>query len=130
MQPHIRKIKLILFISILLLLITNCNKKSEVEGQITIKINSIDEESKKQRANMFDTLEVSKERPGLISKRFPIERKYITDSTGSVKIKIDPTKIYDFSVSGLNVLGGVMYYPGFLKDGQEVNIEVLHFDKN
>ena len=130
MQSKIHKTKIILFISALALSTSNCNKKSENENQITIKINSIDEESKKRRVNMFDTLEVSKERPGLFTKRFTTERMYITDSMGSVKIKIDPTKIYDFSVSGLNVLGGDMYYPGFLKDGQEVNIEVRHYDKN
>lgn len=50
------------------------------------------------------------------------------DSMGSVKIKIDTTKIYDISVSGLNVLGGDMYYPGHLKDGQEVNIVVKSFE--
>ena len=35
------------------------------------------------------------------------------------------TKICDISVSGLNVLGGDMYNRGYLKDGQEINIEVV-----
>lgn len=50
--------------------------------------------------------------------------EYITDSTDSVIIKIDSSKINDISVSGLNVLGVNMYYPGYLKGGQEIKIEV------
>lgn len=114
----------------LLLIITNCNRKSDIENQITIKIYSIDKESNQRRVDAFDTVDISKESSWYFLKSFPTERKYITDSTGLVKIKIDSTKIYNIIVSGVNVLGGEIYYPGFLKDGQEVNIEVRRIDKN
>jgi hypothetical protein len=119
--------RIILFFSLVLTL-ANCNRKSDLENQITIKINSIDGKTKQRRVNMFDTVVVRKEGIGYLMKTFDKVGEYITDSTGSVKVKIDSTKIYDISVSGLNALGGDMYYPGHLKDGQEVNIEVISFE--
>jgi hypothetical protein len=111
--------------SFLSLLLLNCKGKSDLENQITITIISIDKNTNQRRINMFDNVVVRKEGIGYLKKTFDKVGEYVTDSTGSVKIKIDSSKIYDFSVSGLNVLGGDMYYPGYLKDGQEVHIEVI-----
>ncbi|TDD99956.1 hypothetical protein [Flavobacterium sandaracinum] len=99
--------------------------EEEKENQITITINSVDKETKQRRVNKFDTVIVRKEGIGYLMKTFDKVGQYVTDPTGSVKIKIDSSKICDISVSGLNVLGGDMYNPGYLKDGQEINIEVV-----
>lgn len=125
MQSDILKTKRVVCIFIMFLLISSCNKKNDLENQITIKINSIDSKSKQRRVNLFDTVEVRKERSGYLMKTFPVENIYIMDSMGSVKIKIDSTKLYKIFVLGYKAFGPEMYYPGHLKDGQEVNIEVI-----
>lgn len=107
----------------------NCIGKSDLENQIIITVNSIDKKSKKPRVNLFDTVVVRKEGIGLLKKTFVKYGEYVTDSSGSVKIKIDSSKIYDISISGLNVLGGDIYYPGNLKNCQEINIEVFSIDE-
>lgn len=128
MQSKTLKTKIMVCISILALSISSCTKKTNLENQITIKINSIDGKTKQRRINVFDTVVVRKEGIGYLMKTFDKVGEYITDSNGSLEVKIDSSKIYDISVSGLNVLGGDMYYPGHLKDGQEVNIEVISLE--
>ncbi|MRX42021.1 hypothetical protein GJU43_22320 [Flavobacterium sp. LC2016-23] len=71
MQLNIDKTKLAVCISILALLISNCSRKTDSENQITIKINSIDSKSKQRRVNLFDTVEVRKEKFGYLTKTFP-----------------------------------------------------------
>lgn len=129
MQSRILKLEIVVFASLLSLLISNCNMKDDSKNQITITINSVDKETKQRRVNKFDTVVVRKEGIGYLMKTFDKVGQYVTDSTGSVKIRIDSSKIYDISVSGLNVLGGDMYNPGYLKDDQEVNIEVISLEK-
>lgn len=128
MQSKILKMGIVLCVSLVAILNLNCKGKGDLEDQITITINSIDKETKQRRINKFDTVVVRKEGIGYLTKAFDKIGEYVTDSTGSVKIKIDYSKICDISVSGLNVLGGDMYYPGYLKDGQEVNIEVISLE--
>lgn len=128
MQSKILKMGIVLCVSLVAILNLNCKGKRDLEDQITITINSIDKETKQRRINKFDTVVVRKEGIGYLTKTFDKIGEYVTDSTGSVKIKIDSSKICDISVSGLNVLGGDMYYPGYLKDGQEVNIEVISLE--
>jgi hypothetical protein len=130
MQLNIRKTKIVVCISVLALLISNCNRKTDSENQITIKINSIDSKTKQRRVSFFDTIEVRKERFGYLTKTFPVEKKYVMDSKGSVKIKIDTTKLYKIFVLGFKAFGSEMYYPGHLKDGQEINIEVISLEKS
>jgi hypothetical protein len=125
MQSRIIKLKIFVFASLLSLFISNCNMKDDLKNQITITVNSVDKETKQRRVNKFDTVIVRKEGIGYLMKTFDKFGQYVTDSTGSVKIKIDSSKISDISVSGLNVLGGDTYNPGYLKDGQEINIEVI-----
>lgn len=128
MQSKILKISILLCISLLTMLNSNCKGKSDLKNPITITINSIDKETKQRRINKFDTIVVRKEGIGYLTKTFDKVGEYVTDSTGSIKIKINSSKIYDISISGLNVLGGDMFNPGYLKDGQEVNIEVVTFE--
>ena len=125
MQSIITKIELIICYSLVLILFVNCKKVSDFENQITITINSIDKKTKQRRINMFDNVVVRKEGIGFLKKTFNKVGEYVTDAKGSVKIQIDASKICDISVSGLNVLGGDMFYPGNLNDGQEINIEVF-----
>ncbi len=102
----------------------SCDSKSNLDNQITITINSIDKATKQRRENIFDKVIIRKEGGGFLKKNFKITEEYKTDSLGSVKVNIDSTKIYNISVLGLNAAGGDMYFPGHLKDGQEVFIEV------
>lgn len=125
MQSKILKTGTIIFVFFLIFLIVNCKGKSDLDNQITITINLIDKETKQRRVNLFDTVVVRKEGIGLLKKTFDKVGEYVTDSTGSVKVKIDSSKICDISISALNVLGGEMYYPGSLQNGQKVNIEVF-----
>ena len=118
--------KIMICFSIIIIFL-NCDKKSNLENQITITINSIDKATKHRRNNIFDKVIIRKEGGGFLKKNFKIIGEYVTDSSGLVKVKIDPTKICDISVLGLNAAGGDMYYPGHLKDGQEVNIEVISY---
>ncbi|WP_157813307.1 hypothetical protein [Flavobacterium sp. 5] len=120
--------KIVISISIIALLISNCSRKTDLDNQITITINSVDSKTKLPRINTFDDVEVRKEGIGYLMKTFKRVGKYKTDSTGSVKVKIDTTKIYDISVLAENALGGDMYYPGYLKDGQKVIIEVVSLE--
>jgi len=127
MQVNIHKVGAIIFGLFFTLLIVSCKGKGDLDNQITIKINSIDEKSKQKRINMFDTVEVRKEGFGWLMKTFNVVGVYITDSTGSVKIKIDSTKISEIHVLGLHELGIDMYYPGDLKNNQQVDIEVRSY---
>lgn len=132
MQPNILNTKILAYISVLFFLITSCKKENDLEHQITIKINSIDSKTKQRRVNFFDTVEVRKERFGFLTKTFPVEKIYIMDSMGSVKIKVDSTEGYRFMISGPNIYGSANFTEAFtkekLKDGQEVSIEVISLE--
>lgn len=129
MQSNILKTKIVVCISIMFFLISSCNKKNDLENQITIKINSIDSKTKKPRVNAFDTIEVRMRCVGYLMKTFKKVGEYTTDSTGSVKIKLDSTEQYIFLLRGPNIYGSAEFTEAFtkerLKDGQEVNIEVI-----
>ena len=107
----------------MLFLITSCKKENDLENQITIKINSIDSKTKQRRVNAFDTIEVRMVKLGFLKKRFVSVGEYITDSTGSVKVKLDHTEEYHISLYGTDVFGWADFKENDFKDGQEVNIE-------
>ena len=125
--------KILACVFMLALSISNCTKKTDLENQINVKINSIDGETKKRRVGAFDTVEVRMEGIGYLMKTFSKVGEYVTDSTGSVKIKVDCTKGYRFMVSGSNVYGSESFAKAFtnekLKDCQELNIEVISLEK-
>lgn len=125
MQSNTLKIKKAIFIFLIIIFISNCKGKDDLEGQITIKINSIDRATKQHRIDTFDTIEVRKEGMGYLMKTFDKIGEYVTDSTGSLKIKIDKTEKYMFLLSRRNYFGSETFEGELLKDGQEVNIEVF-----
>ena len=134
MQSNIRKTKIVVCISVIALLISSCNKKTDSKNQITITINSVDSENKQLRINTFDTIEVRKEKIGWnLMRAYPKIGEFITDSMGSVKIKIDSTCGYRFILSRKGYYGSESYAEPFtkekLKDGQQVNIEAISLEK-
>jgi hypothetical protein len=134
MQLDILKIKKLTFTILLLILFTFCEKKSNLENQITVKINSIDGITKKSRVNIFDTIDVRVTKYGIPMQKYVKIAEYITDSSGSVKIKIDPTKEYRFIIGGKYIYGSANFTEAFtkekLKNEQEINIEVISTDNN
>lgn len=126
MQSDIFKMKVIICFSVVTLLTFSCTKKTGVlENQITIKLNSIDYETKQPRINIFDTIDVRIAKFGFPMRKFVKVSEYITDSTGSVKVKLDQNEEYHFILGGKKIYGATEFSKGELKDGQEVNIEVI-----
>ena len=134
MQSNIRKTKIVVCISVIALLISNCKRKTDSENQFTITINLVDNETKQRRINTFDTIEVRKEKIGWnLMRAYPKVGEYITDSMGSVKIKIDSTCGYRFMLNRRGYYGSESFAEPFtkekLKDGQKVNIEAISLEK-
>lgn len=128
MQLNILKTKIIFWVFIAALLFSNCDRKTDLENQITIKVNSIDSKTKQPRINAFDTIDVRIESIGFPVKRFPKIAEYVTDSSGSVKIKIDRTEKYHLLLGAPYIYGSEDIVGENLKDGQEVTIEVIHLE--
>jgi hypothetical protein len=120
--------KIIFWALITALLFLNCNKKTDLDNQITINVNSIDSKSKQPRRNVFDTIDVRIESIGFPKKQFPKISEYVTDSSGSVKIKINRSEKYLLLLGAPNVYGSEDIIGEKLKDGQEVTIEVIHLE--
>jgi hypothetical protein len=123
MKSNIRKTKILVCISVIALLISNCNRKTDLDNQITITINSVDSDTKRPRVNAFDTIEVRKLGIGYLMKTSKKVGEYVTDSLGSAKIKIDRTEGYHISLYGIAVFGWANFNENDLKDGQDVIIE-------
>lgn len=128
MQSNTLKIKNATFFFFIVLLISNCKGKSDSENQISITINMIDSKTKQTRINAFDTIEVRKEGMGYLMKTFDKVEECITDTSGSVKIKIDKTEKYMFLLKRRNYFGSETFVGELLKDGQEVNVEVFSIE--
>jgi hypothetical protein len=105
-------------------ILSNCDRKSEL-NQITVKLNSIDEVTKKPRVNKFDTIEVRVESFGFPKKRFKKIAEYTTNSSGSVKIKIDPTEKYLLFLGAPFIYGSEYIIGEKFINGQELNIEAI-----
>jgi len=127
MQSNTHKTKILLSASVMFVLILSCTKKTKLENQITVNINLIDSKTKEPRINSFDTIIVRKEGFGLI-KTFDKVEECITDSAGSVKIKIDRTKEYMFLLGRRNFFGSETFARESLNNGQELNIEVYSIE--
>ncbi|WP_284460119.1 hypothetical protein [Chryseobacterium sp.] len=131
MRLNILKTKIAVGISIICFF-SGCKKKSDLENQIIIKINAIDNKTKQPRANTFDTIEIKRESAGYLTKTFDKIEERVTDSSGSIKIKIDCTKGYKFLLRKKKFYGSESFGEPFnrekLKDGQEVNIEVMSLE--
>lgn len=125
MQLTILKSKRIIFGLFLVLLTLGCNNKTDVENQITIKITSINKENKQHRINTFDTIEIRIKKIGFPTWRFVKVGECVTDSSGSVKIKIDKTEEYTFLLGRVGYFASETFGKESLKNNQEVNIEVF-----
>ncbi|WP_426475976.1 hypothetical protein ACP3T3_11270 [Chryseobacterium sp. CBSDS_008] len=128
MQFNIHKLEIGLFVSIFLLIIS-CNRKSDVGKQLFIKVNSIDKETRQVRVNTFDTIEVRTPGIGYLMKTQEKVGEYITDSSGSVVIKIYTDKNYHLILGGDNAYGSVDINKGSMINGQMVTIKVTSFNK-
>lgn len=129
MQLGILKNKIILYISFVALLTLNCSRKSDVKGQITIKIKAVDSKTKQLRINSLDTIDIKVIKFGYLMKEFITIGEYIIDSSGSVKVKLDPKEEYHISLYGTDVFGWADFNENELKAGQEVTIEALPSEK-
>lgn len=127
MQSKILKIKNIMFISLTLILILSCKENNDLENQITIKVTSINKDTKNTRVNLFDTIVVRKEGFGFI-KTFDKIGEFVTDSMGSFNIKIDKTQDYMFLLKRRNYFGSEIFVGESLKNNQMVNIEVFSIE--
>jgi hypothetical protein len=128
MQSNTFKTKILLYTSVMFFLILSCNKKTDLNNQITLKLNSIDSKTKQNRLNTFDTIEIRIKKFGFPSWRFVKVGECVTDSTGSVKIKIDRTEEYTFLLGRRNYFGSETFAGELLKDGQVVNLEVFSIE--
>lgn len=131
MQLNTLKKKLVVNVFIICIF-SSCTQKSDLENQITIKITSIDSKDKQPRINMFDTIVVRKEGVGYLTKTYTKVGEYVTDSTGSIIIKINRNEGYMFLLSRMGFYGSESFAEPFtkekLRDGQKVNIEVMHLE--
>ncbi len=128
MKSKILKISTVLCALAVPILISSCEGKSDPENQITVTINSVDIDTKENRVNMFDTIEVRVARWGIPMRRYVEVAECITDSSGSVKVKLDRNEKYLFMLGGKNIFGSTEFSKGELKDGQEVNLEVFSLE--
>lgn len=131
MQLNILKTKIVISIFMICFFL-GCNKKSDLENQITIKITAVDNKTKLPRTKKFDTIEIREEGVKYLTKTFDKVEECVTDSTGSVKIKINRTKGYKFLVKKRGFYGSESFGEPFtkekLKNNQEVNIEVMSLE--
>lgn len=125
MQLNILKTKRVLCISLVIMLISSCTKKTALESQITIKINSIDSDTGQPRINKFDTIEVRIAEFGIPMRKYVKVADYVTDYKGSVITKLDSNKEYHFILRGPYVYGAKEFSERELKNNQEINIEVI-----
>ena len=123
MQLGILKMKNILFLSSIAILGFSCKGKSDLDNQITIKINSIDSKTKQYRVDASDTIVVKMVKFGYLKKNFVTVGEYITNAKGFVNIKLDSSEEYHISLYGTNVFGWANFKENDLKNGQEINIE-------
>ena len=118
-----------IYISILGLLVSNCNKKADLENQIIITVKSIDQFTKQPRVNAFDTIEIRKGEFGYLMRKYVEVGEFITDSLGEVKINLDRSERYRFTLYGNHVFSSAEFAEDELKNGQEVIIEVVPPEK-
>jgi len=128
MQLKIHKMNTILCVFLITMLTVRCAKKTNLENQITITINSIDSKTKLPRVNAFDTIDVRIAEFAIPTRKYVKVAEYITDSTGSIKVKLDCDEEYHFILRGTYIYGATEFSNGELKDGQEINIEVVSLE--
>ena len=128
MQSRILKVSIFLCALFAAILISSCEVKSDPKNQITITINSVDKETGQKRVNMFDTIDVRVGRPGILKRQFVKVAEYTTDSTGSVKVKLDKSEEIRLILGGKMIYGSEWFQEGKLKEGQSVDIDVISLE--
>ena len=114
---------------ILEFLVSSCSKKVNVENHIIITVKSVDQFTKQPRVNAFDTIEVRKGEFGYLMRKYVKTGELITDSLGEVKINLDRSERYRFTLYGNHVFSSAEFAEDKLKNGQEVIIEVVPPEK-
>lgn len=131
MRLNILKIRIIINVLIVYTFFS-CKEKNDLESQITIKMTTIDYKTKQPRTGTFDTVEIMKEKARYLMKNFTKIEECVTDSTGSFKVKINPDTGYKFILRKKGFYGSESFGRSFskeqLKDGQEINIQVMHLE--
>jgi hypothetical protein len=129
MHSKILKISTVSCALLVAILISSCEGKKDLANQITVTINSVDEYTRENRVNMFDTIEVREARIGFPVRRYVKVAEYITDSTGSVKVKLYKNEEYLFMLSGKGKTDGSLWFSKEdLSDGENVKIEAKSFE--
>ncbi|MDV2442529.1 hypothetical protein CMV00_01775 [Elizabethkingia anophelis] len=114
--------KKIIVIFIDLLLLNSCNS-SDRRNQIPITIKVVD--LKTMQPRIKDTVEVRMEAWGFSVKRFPVVKRYLTDSNGIVSFRVNREKYYIFfSVGSDNAWGSEDFPNGELNANQQILIKV------
>jgi hypothetical protein len=129
MKSKIFTIRIVSCSLVVAILISSCERKSDPKNQITIIINSVDGNTKENRVNMFDTIEVRIERFGFPKKKYVKVAEYTTDFAGSVSVKLDRNEAYLFMLGGKRkFFGSERFSTEDRKDGKKVNIKVISLD--
>ncbi|WPO83556.1 hypothetical protein SD427_04260 [Chryseobacterium sp. JJR-5R] len=117
--------KIIIYIFFCFLLI-GCSS-SENNDQIKVTIKVIDSETRQPRVN--DTVTIRQAKWG-IPRRYVEVGQYVTDSLGSVTLRINKVNRYSFETDGPNfAFGSDEYGEGELKNNQQIVIKVVPPDK-
>ena len=124
---NIKKIIVLCILFIPLTIVIICNKKTDLENQITITLRSIDSETKQPRPK--DTVEIEMGKWGIPMRRYVKVGQYITDSLGLVKINLDRSERYRFNLYGSHVSSFAEFAEDELKNGQKITIEVVPPEK-
>lgn len=114
------KIKINIYFLLLVLLSSNCKNNSSLDNKINVTIKSKDSKTKKVRKNKSDTIQIRMVKFGFLKKNFVTVGEYVTDSLGTVKVKLNPTEKYHISLYGKNVFGWADFNENVLEDGQTI----------
>ena len=78
---------------------------------------------------MFDTIDVRVARPGFLKRQYVKVAEYVTDSTGSVEVKLDRNEEYHFMLGGKRpFFGSTDFSTEDRKNGKRVDIEVISLE--
>lgn len=117
--------KIIIYIFFCFLLI-GCSS-SENNDQIKVTVKVIDSETRQPRVN--DTVTIRQAKWG-IPRRYVEVGQYVTDSLGSITLRINKVNRYSFETDGPNfAFGSDEYGEGELKNNQQIVIKVVPPDK-
>ena len=115
---------IIFFFTCLCLVTLSCEKKLE---HIDITVRVIDSETKKPLKN--DTIEIRIGKSSFPMRKYILVGKYISDSLGEAKIKIQKNEIHSVTVRGSHTFGATEFRKGELKDNDIITVEIVPAEK-